>query len=240
MLKFGCHRVPFVAWIVLSRLVLLIVPGTAVADGSAVLDIGSRLELFVDRYLIDRLDGVNLELHAPQSAGMAIKFNHPWEGEFSFGPKIVASGEKYHMYYRGLPAYRKGEKLVEHTCYAVSTDGIHWAKPNLGLVEIEFPARLGLEKTRDNNVLFEGSGFGPFYDTRPGVPASERFKALREPPRNHVDVGVRAYVSGDGVHWKLMRDGVYGGDRLESAWWSEAEHRYVSNTPASTTSVPAA
>ena len=34
----------------------------------AALDIGSRLELFVDRYLIESLEGLSLELHSPQPA----------------------------------------------------------------------------------------------------------------------------------------------------------------------------
>jgi len=36
--------------------------------GANVLDIGSRRELFVDRYLIDRLDNATLKLHEPQLA----------------------------------------------------------------------------------------------------------------------------------------------------------------------------
>ena len=33
---------------------------------AGVIDIGSRRELFVDRHLIDRLEGVTLKLHSPQ------------------------------------------------------------------------------------------------------------------------------------------------------------------------------
>ena len=38
------------------------------AETTKVLDIGSRLELFVDRYLIDRLEGARLMLHEPRYA----------------------------------------------------------------------------------------------------------------------------------------------------------------------------
>src|SRR5688572_12071213 len=37
------------------------------------LDIGSRLELFVDRHLIDKMDGVALRLHRPMDAGVAFE-----------------------------------------------------------------------------------------------------------------------------------------------------------------------
>jgi hypothetical protein len=40
------------------------------AQESAVLDIGSRLELFVDRYLIDRLRDARLKLHPPTQTSM--------------------------------------------------------------------------------------------------------------------------------------------------------------------------
>ncbi len=35
------------------------------APAAEPIDVGSRLELFVDRHLIDRLDGGALKLHAP-------------------------------------------------------------------------------------------------------------------------------------------------------------------------------
>src|SRR5262245_28534399 len=41
---------------------------------SDVVEIGSRLELFVDRYLIGTFEGAELRLHHPQPAGVALKF----------------------------------------------------------------------------------------------------------------------------------------------------------------------
>ena len=43
------------------------------------LNIGSRLELFVDRYLVDRLEGTRLLLHEPRPAGVALKVDRPWK-----------------------------------------------------------------------------------------------------------------------------------------------------------------
>ena len=43
-----------------------------------VIDIGTRRELFVDRYLIERLDGARLKLHEPCSGGVALWFDEPW------------------------------------------------------------------------------------------------------------------------------------------------------------------
>ena len=47
---------------------------------AASVEIGSRLELFVDDYLIDRMAGVQLKLHEPRPAGTTFVFDQPWEG----------------------------------------------------------------------------------------------------------------------------------------------------------------
>ena len=44
--------------------------------------IGSRRELFVDKLLIDQMKGATLQLHHPEEAGIAVKFDQPWEGRF--------------------------------------------------------------------------------------------------------------------------------------------------------------
>ena len=48
-----------------------------VSAATPVLDIGSRLELFVDRELVERFDGTALKLHSPQSGGTAITLDNP-------------------------------------------------------------------------------------------------------------------------------------------------------------------
>lgn len=48
-------------------------------------NIGSRLELFVDRYLIDRMSGTELRLNHPVDAGNVLSFDQPWEG-----PKAIS------------------------------------------------------------------------------------------------------------------------------------------------------
>ena len=114
-------------------------------------DIGSRLELFVDGFLIDRLAGATLELHPPRPAGKVLAFDAPWEGVTSSSVVVFRDGERFRMYYRGSspPGYvipsqlRPGETVVpdhpEVACYAESCDGITWTKPALGL--FEFRAR---------------------------------------------------------------------------------------------------
>ena len=209
-------------------------------------DIGSRLELFTDRLLVGQLHGAALRLSQPVDRGAVLRFDRPWEGPSAAYCTVIKDAGIYRLYYRGLgepdaPIPPPGDPDALNgavTCYAESTDGIHWTKPNLGLYRVNH--------TFDNNVVYrEHDGiytchnFSPFLDTRPGVPAAERYKALggllmlgdRNLP------GIYALVSPDGIHWKRVGDtGVINStlyhfvnnDTSQSpAFWSEVEGQYV-------------
>ena len=60
-------------------------------------DIGSRLELFVDDWLVDSMSGTSLKLHDPVPQEIALDFDRPWEGSTSWAPVIAKEG-------RPLPA----------------------------------------------------------------------------------------------------------------------------------------
>ena len=63
-----------------ASLVLVMFP--LVAAAAEPVDIGSRRELSVDHYLIERLDGTELRLHRPVDEGRVLAFDAPWEGPF--------------------------------------------------------------------------------------------------------------------------------------------------------------
>ena len=102
---------------------------------AAPVDLGSRLELFVDHFLVDTLKGTELKLGTPVDEGIVMKFDLPWEVPFSGAHSIVKDGDLYRLYYRGCNTDARGEydPTSEVTCYAESRDGIHWTKPILGL-----------------------------------------------------------------------------------------------------------
>lgn len=197
----------------------------------AAIELGDRRELFVDRFLIERLDGTELRLHAPHLAGPAIKFNDPWDRDASAHATVIHDGDLYRMFYRGGPrdsSAGAAEGSTSYFCYAESRDGITWVKPKLGLVEFE--------GSKENNILLPPQPAGEpqytknlsvFLDTRPGVPADERYKAVgaRWPH------GVFVLASPDGLHWRLWRketvfkEGAF--DSQNVAFWSELEQCYV-------------
>ena len=191
------------------------------------IELGARRELFVDYFLIDKLDGLELRLHRPRPAGVVLKLDRPWEGIHSGYFTVLLDEGKYKMYYRGRPerSARDGTpEAREVTCYAQSVDGKRWTRPNLGLFEVD--------GTRDNNVVMAYAGpvthnFAPFVDKKPGVPPSERYKAVGGTRRT----GLIAFVSSDGLRWKKLRDqpiitaGAF--DSQNNVFWSESEQRYV-------------
>jgi len=163
------------------------------------IDIGSRLELFADTFLIEKLQDVRLKLHEPQPSGIALQFDNPWEGSFCGYVTVIKDKDIYRMYYRGLPIAGADGSAKEVTCYAESRDGINWIKPDLGLFEVQ--------GTTKNNVILSNTApfshnFAPFLDTRPGVPQSERYKAAAGTQKT----GLAAFVSSDGIRWKKMRE----------------------------------
>ena len=74
-------------------------------------------ELFIDHYLIDRLDGVSMVLHHPYDEGPVLKFDESWEGPFCGYCTVIKDGTLYRLYYRGLPeAGQDGSNLGNPHC----------------------------------------------------------------------------------------------------------------------------
>ena len=70
-------------------------------ETDSAIDIGSRLELFVDDFLIDRMDGAALTLHKPVPQDVALVNDRSWEGSDIGYVTVFKDGDLYRMYYRG-------------------------------------------------------------------------------------------------------------------------------------------
>lgn len=140
--------------------------------------IDSRRELFVERHIIGELKDTTLKLHSPQLM-LPISPPRP-HGHYA---TVLRAKDKFQFYYRGDTKkdnhWKKGWEQYhdgEVTLYAESKDGIHWEEPRLGIYEDHptFP--------KGNVVLMNefltNHNFTPFIDTKPGVPAEEKYKAL--------------------------------------------------------------
>ena len=92
--------------------------------------IGTRKQLFIDDRIIGSLGGATRAFQQAQKAGPYLSASTAWENARSLAyPTVLREGpDTWKMWYRaGTPA---GEQAI---CYATSTDGVNWTKPNLGL-----------------------------------------------------------------------------------------------------------
>lgn len=197
---------------------LLPFAATALAAWAQPIDLGSQRELFVDHYLIDRLDGATLQAQKPIDRGPAFAFDRPQEGAFCGYVTIITLPEGgFRAYYRALPLAGQDGSSMEATAYAESKDGVHWTKPE------------------SNVVLHDAApvthNFTMFIDPRPDVPAGERWKGIG----GTIKSGLIRYVSADGLTWrKFMGDAPmlppakeYRYDSQNVVFWSQAEGRYL-------------
>ncbi|MCP4641587.1 MAG: hypothetical protein GY851_14180 [bacterium] len=201
------------------------VPYAEESGGEKALDIGLRLELFVDNYLIEGLDGVELRLHEPRRMPLA---ENPLEGGYV---TVIKDGDLYRAYYRDYVAGYEGPyddgNPGEITCYAESGDGHEWTFPDLGLFDARSPQG-------GNAILANASpcshNFSPFLDTRPGNARGTRFKALAG---IHSGGGPIPFGSDDGIHWAKLHDTPvitsenFAFDSQNVSFWSETENCYV-------------
>jgi hypothetical protein len=181
------------------------------ADDPAAIDIGSRRELFVDDFLIDRLEGkAELRLHHPEPREIVLVHDAPWEGSGSGYHSVFQDGNLYRMYYKAwqLDVEEGKVKTNSHPlfcCYAESDDGIHWRKPELGLHEFR--------ESKANNIVIASGTLGAlrvdaghpavFKDANPDAPADARYKAI---VRSSSPNGLLPFKSPDGIHWTPMTD----------------------------------
>jgi hypothetical protein len=211
------------SWSALGLIVLLALAPDRVSAAEPVA-LGSRRELFVDGFLIDKLSGASLTLERPRDEGVVLRFDKPWEGAFCGYATVLRDGDLFRLYYRGLPTAGKDGSTSEVTCCAESKDGLTWTRPELGLFEVN--------GSKANNVVLAGQApfshnFCPMLDTRKDVPKSERYKALAGIGSS----GLFAFASEDGLRWRKLADkAVFTKGAFDSQnvpFWSEAEQCYL-------------
>ena len=167
---------------------------------SGPLRVGTEKQLFIDDLLIDDGRGVRLVVNRPELTGeRCIHADKPWEG---FGVlaynSIMEDDGVLKLWYDAIA--NDGSRWC---CYATSEDGLHWEKPDLGIVPFD--------GHKGTNIVFPPGRMAHepncvFKDSNPACPAAEKYKmvaSLHPPGQEH---GTYVAASPDGVHWKLMKN----------------------------------
>jgi len=130
------------------------------------------------------------------------------------GPRGGSPGEGLAPEKRAWVNWREGNRKCG-VCYATSKDGIHWEKPELGLIDFN--------GSKKNNIVIEyDHGVAVMKDLHETDP-NKRYKAIH-PRRNSA-----VWFSSDGINWgkKLNAGYIADGDTNQAIWWDPDIGKYV-------------
>jgi hypothetical protein len=149
--------------------------------------VGSQRQLFIDDRFIARSEGITLTMNPPyQDHEPLLVADRPWEGRIGAYNAVLKEGDRFRMWYDVSPPDR-AFRIIRGAAYAESDDGIHWTKPDLGLIDYQgskannliAPQPVGSEGYwfsvgRSLDLAMQGSMV--FRDSNPSCPPEERYK----------------------------------------------------------------
>ncbi len=187
------------------------------------LELGGHRQLFIDDGIIGEIDGVVKTMNQPvKYAGNPIlRPSPPWEHDVGFAGTVIRDPDDgtFRAWYQGWFNDRYP------ACYATSSDGIHWHKPELGLVEES-------GSSANNRVLNEACVPNVMFDARDPDP-DRRYKMLYwdySLPRQHRQASFSVAFSPDGIHWNEFEGNPVRadtGDTHSLLGWDESVGKYV-------------
>ena len=230
---------------VINRYLIVAMAAWAIATSSFVqaddVDTERDRYLLLDSRIIEDTENVHLTVGTVQKDenNPLFKEDKPWEPRFDNPYCSVIYDEEegifkcwYSIFIKsggydgfpgeGLPSdqrawveWRKGERDFG-VCYATSKDGIHWEKPELGLIEFE--------GSKENNIVIEWNhGVTVMKDLHETDP-QKCYKAIH--PENESSY---VWFSPDGIHWGERIDVGHmdNGDTNNCVSWDPDLEQYV-------------
>ena len=157
--------------------------------------LGSRKYVFLDDVLIDKKDNVSLTANPPTKYDVTdFRCDRSWEPTPRYGagmPDLAGiwdDGDRLGMLYTNGGMWGGKPHAV---CLASSRDGLHWTKPDLGIVS--------WDGSLVNNIVLRIASQGmAIRDPNPAVPASERYKYVAWCWTR----GFYVFTSPDAIHWR--------------------------------------
>ena len=157
-------------------------------------------QVFCDDTMLAHTENVWRSLHHPikHDANPILEADRPWEGYVVLQPGTVVYDEHdelFKMWYNSQPSRDKPDAGY-NLCYATSSDGVHWDKPELGLVEFG-------QSTANNILLQDLAWTHCVLKDEAEADLDRRYKLLYW---TRAGDGIHAAFSKDGVHWRPCED----------------------------------
>ena len=168
--------------------------------------------LFLDPALLVERERSELRVNPPQRSEIVIMPDRPWEQRMiTFYTTVLEENGRLRMWY----VCRDNDNRP-NLAYAESVDGVHWTKPELGIVEHG--------GTRKNNLVGVTSLDGAVYRDPRAVPGEEYVYVSHTPAE-----GTFRFTSPDGLRWKRDAQPLlpFRADTQNIAFWDERVGRYV-------------
>ncbi len=223
-------------------------------------DLADRRHLLFDDHLIADSEGFTVTLNPPaRQPEPVLVCDRPWEVGGLLGDSnmsVVDDDGTIRLWYvveylepgrdRPIPPKVEGLRLDPKTladlrgvgrqyvlCHATSTDGVHFDKPDAGIVNYQ-------GSRRNNMVFIDRLGCTVFKD--PSAPAEERYKLIygggpkllhvhlvEDFPPQEIYHAVYGATSPDGLHWAPYPQPIvpWYTDCTNVAYWDDEKRRYV-------------
>ncbi len=201
------------------------------------LALGTAKQLLFDDAFVEAKEGFTTIMNpATRSNAPVLTPEQPWESRGCSNPTVMLDEGVYKMWYSA-----NGEDGIARDCYATSTDGIHWKRPNIGLIDYQ--------GSRENNIISLNLNHGSIFKD-PSAKPEQRFKCIlgagkydyvaiygggarfrydENPPETWHYGGVGGLYSPDGIHWtpceKLIMP--WYTDTRNVAFWDDRIQKYV-------------
>jgi hypothetical protein len=183
--------------------------------------------------------GVRITIEKARKSGPWLQQDRPWEKKIYFITVIHEDGKYRGWYGVEFPRHREAGNDTEQVldkdqkagfnrtglCYAESEDGMHWIKPELGLIEFE-----GM---KNNNIVSTSDLVSSAVFRDDSAPPEERYKAFAWDRLSDVpyraDYGLFGAFSPDGYHWTRTSEPLlpYFHDTQNIACWDAERQKYV-------------
>jgi hypothetical protein len=191
--------------------ILLYVIGVARCNGQQAASNAHQRLLFLDPSVIEKSSGVVLRVNPPVRMEPIIVPDRPWEHlMITFYVSVIQEGGKIRLWYTC-----RDDENKANLAYAESEDGIHWVKPNLGIVDYH--------GSKENNLVGIHSLEGVVFKD-PNAAPDRRYKYL-----TNSESGIVQYYSPDGLHWAHRDNSLirFTSDTQNVSFWDNNLKKYV-------------